>query len=32
VVAVTWPSGRGRPAIEHIKNAFDAVGKWEFYS
>ena len=32
VVAVTWPEGRGRPQIEHFKNAFDAVGKWEFYS
>jgi len=25
VVAVTWPVG-GRPAIEHFKNAFEAVG------
>jgi putative endonuclease len=32
VVAVTWPAGRGRPQIEHFKNAFDAVGKWELYS
>jgi putative endonuclease len=32
VVAVTWPSGRGRPTIEHFKNAFDAVGQWELYS
>ncbi len=32
VVAVTWPAGKRRPAIEHLKNAFDAVGKWEFYS
>jgi putative endonuclease len=32
VVAVTWPDGRGRPTIEHIPNAFDAVGLWEFYS
>jgi putative endonuclease len=32
VVAVTWPAGRGRPAIEHFRHAFDAVGKWEFYS
>ena len=32
VIAVTWPEGRRRPAIEHIQNAFDAVGKWEFYS
>jgi putative endonuclease len=32
VVAVTWPEGRRRPTIEHFKNAFEAVGKWEFYS
>ncbi|MGD0899099.1 MAG: YraN family protein [Thermoguttaceae bacterium] len=32
VVAVTWPSGKGRPAIEHFPNAFDAVGQWELYS
>jgi putative endonuclease len=32
VVAVTWPPGGGRPLIEHIKNAFDAVGRSEFYS
>ena len=32
VVAITWPEGRGRPTIEHFKNAFDAVGEREFYS
>jgi putative endonuclease len=32
VIAITWPSGKRKPAIEHFKNAFDAVGKWEFYS
>jgi len=32
VVAVTWPEGHRRPAIEHFKNAFDAVGRWEYYS
>lgn len=32
VVAVTWPDGRGRPTIEHIKNAFEATGRWQFYS
>jgi len=31
VVAVTWPPGE-KPRIEHFKNAFDAVGRWEFYS
>jgi putative endonuclease len=32
VIAVTWPADQRRPTIEHFKNAFDAVGKWEFYS
>ena len=32
VVAITWPAEKWFPQIEHIKNAFDAVGKWEFYS
>ena len=31
VVAITWPE-RGRPTIEHFENAFDAVGRGEFYS
>ena len=26
VVAIVWPDGKRRPTIEHIKNAFDAVG------
>jgi len=32
VIAITWPAKKWFPTIEHIKNAFDAVGKWEFYS
>jgi putative endonuclease len=32
VIAVTWPAGKRRPTIEHVENAFDAAGKWEFYS
>jgi putative endonuclease len=32
VVALTWPAGKRCPQVEHIKNAFEAVGKWEFYS
>ena len=32
VVAVTWPDDRRRPNIEHFRNAFDAVGRGEFYS
>src|SRR5882757_2869518 len=32
VVAVTWPSGAKRPAIEHIRDAFAAVGRGQFFS
>ncbi len=32
VVAITWPAGQRSPTIEHIKNAFEAVGTREFYS
>jgi putative endonuclease len=32
VIAITWPVKKWFPTIEHVKNAFDAVGKWEFYS
>lgn len=32
VVAVTWPKGRWFPNVEHLVNAFDAVGHQEFYS
>jgi len=32
VVAVTWPPAARRPAIEHIAGAYDAAGRWEFYS
>ena len=31
VVGITWPEG-GRPQIDHFINAFEAVGKSEFYS
>ena len=31
VVAITWPE-HGRPKIEHLKNAFDAVGTKGFHS
>jgi putative endonuclease len=32
VIAITWPENARKPHIEHIQNAFEAVGKWEFYS
>jgi putative endonuclease len=31
VIAVTWPEGQ-RPLLEHFQNAFEAVGRDEFYS
>ena len=32
IVAITWPEGSRRAEIEHIKNAFEAVGRGEFFS
>ena len=32
VVAVTWPADHRRPTIQHIRNAFDAQGRWELFS
>jgi putative endonuclease len=32
VIAITWPDDKWRPQIEHFQNAFEAAGKWEFYS
>lgn len=32
VVAITWPDDETRPAIEHFKNAFSAVGVGQFFS
>ena len=32
IIAVTWPEGERKAKIEHIKNAFEAVGRGEFYS
>jgi putative endonuclease len=32
VIAITWPDGQKKPRIEHIENAFDAAGDWEFFS
>jgi putative endonuclease len=32
VIAIIWPADQRRPTIEHIPNAFEAVGKLEFYS
>lgn len=32
VVAVTWPNGSKHPQIEHIKHAFEAVGREGMFS
>lgn len=32
IIAVTWPAGQKRPVIEHIKNAFEAVGSGQMFS
>jgi len=31
VVEVIWPSGQKRPQIQHLKNAFSAVGQGQLY-
>ncbi len=32
VITVTWPRGQRQPKIDHLKNAFEAVGRGEFFS
>ena len=31
IVAIVWPDSRRAPAIEHIPNAFDAVGQGQMF-
>jgi putative endonuclease len=31
VVSVLWPDGARQPAIEHLKNAFEAVGRGQMF-
>ena len=31
VLAITWPKGARKPTIEHIKNAFEAVGRGQMF-
>ena len=31
VVAIVWPDDRAKPAIEHFRNAFEAVGKDQMF-
>ena len=32
VVAVSWPAARSRPAILHVRQAFDATGRFQFFT
>ena len=32
VIAITWPDEQKKPTIEHIKNAFEPVGRWQMFS
>ena len=32
VLAITWPAGAKKPQIEHLKNAFEAVGRGQMFS
>ncbi len=31
IVAIVWPDDRRPPDIEHITNAFEAVGRWQMF-
>lgn len=31
IVAVVWPDQRGQPQIEHFPNAFETVGRGQFF-
>ena len=31
VVSIIWPEGSRNPEITHFRNAFEAVGKWQFF-
>ena len=32
VMAITWPEGARKPTIEHIRNAFEAIGRGQMFS
>jgi len=32
VVALTWPAGERTPVVEHIQDAFPAVGRGQFFN
>ena len=31
VVAIVWPDDRNPPRIEHFRNAFEPVGRWQMF-
>jgi putative endonuclease len=31
IVSIVWPDERRPPVIQHYRNAFDAVGRWQFF-
>ena len=31
VVAILWPDPQRPPTVEHIRNAFEPIGKWQFF-
>jgi putative endonuclease len=32
VLILSWPSGRREPDVEHHRQAFEAVGRWQTFS
>ncbi|MBX9679023.1 MAG: YraN family protein [Gemmataceae bacterium] len=32
VIAVQWPAGRSTPNMDHIRNAFEATGRYQMFS
>ena len=32
VLAISWPEAQREPRIEHHRQAFEAVGRWQMYS
>lgn len=32
VISILWPDAERTPEITHIRNAFEPVGKWQFFS
>jgi len=32
VLILSWPAGQREPTVEHHRQAFEAVGRWQMYS